>query len=227
MQLSNIIGLPVYSIYECERVGYVLNIILGHKFNKICHLIISDEENEAIYTVNMRNIYKINDECILIRNKTKLSVNSVQSNNIINNTVITLEGKKDVVQDVLLDQGFNVEKIECQKTSFGCNDILCNANNILILKNNNTNIKRKNFRPRPKKINVTSVSQPVSILDNITRPTPLKVNSSGNIIGKHLSNNLYSHQNEILATKGSLINQNTINLARQFGVVNQLIALAK
>ncbi|MBQ7602533.1 MAG: hypothetical protein IJU58_00060 [Clostridia bacterium] len=229
MQLSNIIGLPVYSIYECEYVGYVLKGIFNHSLSKINNLVVEDDENEIDYTINIRNIYKINNDCILIRNKTKLNVSSTQDNSIINNTILTLEGQKDVVKDVLLDDNFCVLSIQGKKLSFNHTDILCKQNDIIMLKSNNQNIKRKNFRPRLKHIpNVKEqTTQPVSILDNIAHPTPIKANNVVNIIGKHLSDNLYSRQNEILAVKNSVITQSTINIARQFNVFNQLIALAK
>lgn len=228
MQLSNIIGLPVFSIYECQSVGYVLNVVLNHKLNKISHIIISDEDNETIYTINIYNIYKITSECLLIRNNTKLSVNQIKENSVMNNIILTIDGQKDYVKDVLIDQNYNIKSIQGQKLNFGFLDVLCKQNNIILLKPNNPQIKRKNFRPRLKKVNIPKTdAHPVSILDNISRPTLIKVNNTAQTIGKHLSANLYSHQNEILAAKGSVVTQSTINIARQFGVLNQLIALAK
>lgn len=229
MQLSNIIGLPVYSIYECEYVGYVLTGIFNRSLSKVNNFVIVDDENEFDYTINIRNIYKINNDCILIRNKTKLNVSSTQDNSIINNTILTLDGQKDVTKDVLLDDNFCVLSIQGKKFSFNYTDILYKQNDIIILKSDNPNIKRKNFRPRQRHITAVNKqpAQPVSILDNIARPTPIKANNVVNIIGKRLSDNLYSRQNEILAVKNSVITQSIVNTARQFNVFSQLIALAK
>lgn len=227
MQFTNIIGLPVFSIYECNNVGYIINAIFNKNMTKIKYLIVADDENEVLYIINIRNIYKLNNDCLLIKNNTKLSVNSFETYNIINNTVLDLTKGKDVVKDLTINNNFEIESIDGKNSNFKPEQIIYKNNNIILIDSNNQ-LKRKNFRPRKNKIKTqTTTNQTVSILQSIGMPTPVRVNNLNNIIGKKLADNLYSRQNEILATKNSLITNNTINIAKQFNVVTNLLSLAK
>ena len=229
MQLSNIIGLPVFSIYDCQNVGYVLDVVYTRNLNKIAYFVVSDDDNEVIYTINIRSIYKISNECVLIKNNTKLNVSTLEPNNIVGHTILSLDGQKDSVKDVCLDENYCVQSIQGQKITFGCQDILYRQNKIVILKDSAGLLKRKNFAPRIRNVPSApqNATQSVSILNSISQPIQVRVNSTNSVIGKHLTQNLYSRQNEVLATKDSTITQSTVNIARQFGVLNQLIALAK
>lgn len=226
MQYTNLIGLPVFSIYECESVGYVLNAVFNKHLTKITHLVIADDDNEVLYIINIRNIYKLNNDCLLIKNNTKLSVNNFETCEVINNTIIDLTKGKDVVKDITLSQDFKIESIDGKNNSFKPAQILYKNNNIILLDSNNI-FKRKNFKPRKAKIKLEHLNTPVSILQNIGMPTTMRANNLNNIIGKRLSDNLYSRQNEILATKNTTITTNTINIAKQFNVVSSLLSLAK
>ncbi len=229
MQYTQIIGSKVFSIYECKNVGYVLGGTFNLKLNKLTNLIVADDDNETTYCLSIRNIYTINNNCVLIKNLTKLVVSDTESQPIINMDIVDITGKTDTVKDITIDENFNLTTIFGANLTFDPKDIVYTKNNILLVNTSSQKISHKNFRPRTKKLTtlITSPAQNVNILQDLTKPTPVRVNNLNTIMGKKLADNLYSRQNEILAYKNTIITQNTINIARQFNVLNNLLILAK
>ncbi len=229
MQYTQIIGSKVFSVYECQNTGYVLGATFNQKLNRLTNLIIADDETETTYCLSIRNIYKINNNCVLIKNLTKLAVGNTESQPIINNEIVDISGSTDKVKDVTINQNFEIESIVGEKATIKPQDVVCAKNGILLVNTSEQKLSRKSFRPRTKNLTKieTAPAQTVNILEDITKPTPIRMNNLNNIIGKRLSENLFSRQNEILAYKNTVITQNTINIARQFNVLNNLLMLAK
>lgn len=86
LKLSEIISLPVLSIYECYCVGFVENALFDKK-TKICKFLkIYNEINDQYYLLPTKNIYSISDSILCIKNITTL----IMSDNFDENKYINL-----------------------------------------------------------------------------------------------------------------------------------------
>lgn len=229
MELTKIVGTKVYSLFDCIEAGYVLGVIFNKKYSKITNLIVANDEDEAIYALNIKNIFKINKNCILIRNLTKLSVTADQSQNILKNTLLDVDGQSDTVNEIILSDNFEVLKLVGKELSIAPQNILYAKNHVIVCNTKNLNFRRKNFRPRTKRIDkLEPQTQTVVVLEEqIAKPKIIVANNLNNYVGKRIKENLYSNDNQVVAYKNSIITYNTVDLAKQLDIVEKLVELAK
>ena len=229
MQLTEIIGTKVYSIYDCTLIGFVLGMNFDNKMTKIKTIIIANDEEEIEYTLNTKNIFCLGENCILVKNLGKVEVTTSESQKIVNQTIVDLSGQIDVVKNVIFNDKFEVEQLVGSSFNILPSQIMLFKNNMLLTNKNSLDFKRKQFKPRTviNKIPVNE-NKTVGILESgILKPQTIVGNNLVNIVGKRLSNNLFSKQNQILAYKNSIITYNLIDLAKQFDVVDSLLDLVK
>ena len=100
MQLTNLIGSNVYSVYDCAKMGFVVAVSFNKHLNKLENLFVANDEEDAILTLNVKNIYKTNKNTILIRNNTKLAITPQSPQSLINQTLVNIDGFEDVVNNV-------------------------------------------------------------------------------------------------------------------------------
>ena len=109
---TQIIGMPVISVYSCELVGTVINMQISSKKNKIANLIISSAEDDITYLLPVKKVYAV-EACVLIRNKQVLSVTSeLIVPSMINLQTFGLSGKDyGKIKELVLDEKRNNTKI--------------------------------------------------------------------------------------------------------------------
>ena len=229
MQLTNIIGTKVYSIYDCKEIGYVLNAIYNKKMTKITSFLIANDEDELEYTLKAQNIFSFGSNCVLIKNSTKVEITTAEAQNIRNCTMLDFSGEVDKLKDIIFNEKYEVEAFVGNDFKITPAQIITIKNNTFLTNRNNLEFKRRQFRPR-KRVNdiITKQTQNVKILENnISKPQTIIGNNLNVIVGKRLSENLYSKQNQILGYKNSIITYNLIDIAKQLDIVDSLVKLAK
>lgn len=228
MQLTNLIGSNVYSVYECEKVGFVVAVSFNKHLNKLENIFVANDENDESFTVNVRNIYRINGNTVLIKNNTKLAITSTPTNNLINQSILNFNGAEDVVKEVELDENFNVTSILGNHIKLSPENVICNKNNIILCNTTEEKFSRRTFRPRSK-INKQNVNkeQSVKILENeISKPTHITGNNAMLLLGKHLTQSLYDNGN-VVAYKNSIVTHNTVEMCKQLNILDKLSELVK
>lgn len=112
MNASEIISKKVYSIYEGNEVGYVLNFSLDEKLSKLDFLVVVSlyEENEMI--LKTEDVSSINDEAVFIKSEKALFFDAnADTNNPIGKKIFSTNGDAmGCVNDVELVK-FSVKKI--------------------------------------------------------------------------------------------------------------------
>ena len=245
--LSTVLGKPVISLYNGQVEGTILNAIFDKKLKKIKYLSIFNDNNEEEITTELRiletkNIYNLGQDAVVIKNNSCLenASNYEPELNIVNpiNSIVytalgTYLGK---ITDIVFDDNFNVTECALNNNqSFQIDNLIKFSDGITIIQDKNKKIDVTKFKT--KKPAITKTNEVVKILriDNInnivplhnednTSPTlPTKVTSSVDfLLGRVITENLYTQSKELIAKKGNIISLKTIENARKFGKIKDL-----
>ena len=148
---TEIIGAQVLSAHNSMALGTVINMQLNDKNTKVNYLIISGNDDETTYLLPSNKIFAIKD-AIIIRNQTALSVTAdVGIQNIINANAYSISGKSyGKINEIELDDKFNVINIKTQNENLSPNKIIGFNNGILIFNDTDKKYTNSTFRPRIK-----------------------------------------------------------------------------
>lgn len=241
-KISEILSKPVISLYEGAVEGIIKNFTFDKKLKKITHFIVFDaEENADDQVITSNNIFAIGENALVIKNATCLEPLTnfepqLKINNPINLQVYTTQGKCiGKVTDVIIEKNFAVKSfLISNDKEIDIKEIISLSKNAILVQDENVKINRTKLtnHKRPKLIKTDS---PITILRNDSlapilpqipnTPTtlPTKVTSSVNfLVGRVVTQNLYSQSKELIAKKGSLISQKTIDNARKNGKIKEL-----
>lgn len=240
--LSEIIGKSIISLYEGKVLGTITNVAFEKKLKKITHFIFFETENDEVeFVIHSNAIFAAGKNALVIKNASAVEPLSNLEPQIalcspINLQVFTTQGAcLGKVCDVFIDATFNVcsiaisngETLSAQEVvSFSDNAILIQDKNVKI----NTSKLSKQNRPKLIKtetpvtiLRTDTISPILSQLQNTTATLPTKVTSSVNfLVGRVVTQNLYSQSKELIAKKGSLISQKTIENAKKNGKIKEL-----
>lgn len=228
MNLTDIIGKKVYSIYEGEIVGTILQASFDRQFTKIHSFRIFDEE-ENEFDILMSNIKALGD-CVIITNKNKLNTPTIKNiKNPLNMDVInenaTHLGK---INEVELDRFGGVSNI------FTTLNYNLNPNFVYFRKQfvlfSESKINITNYRPRSEKFDLQNIK--VNIL-NIEQaklnpsfiPSKIQFNP-GSMVGKIAKSDLLGLNNEIIVKANQVITEKIIDDAGKHNRLNQLYYIA-
>lgn len=124
-KFTEIIGAKVFSAYNTEYIGVVLNIQMNSHFTRAKNLVISGNDDETIYLLPFQKIFAI-DSIVLIRNKTALSVvpDGIRDS-ILNAQCITLSGlDAGRITEIEFDDKFYIQKIITETASFSSKQLI-------------------------------------------------------------------------------------------------------
>ena len=163
MNLKNIIGKKVYSVYEGDTVGTVMSANFNNSFKKISSLIVFDDEDDE-YCLPLSSVMAMGDG-IIIKNRTKLrDLHEIRNIGIICKEVFDENAKNlGIIDDVEFDLQGNIEKyITNNKTELDPAFVIFRKGFILYSKNK---IVISNLRPRKKNIDLKTIKVKVSTGD--------------------------------------------------------------
>ncbi|MBO7527249.1 MAG: hypothetical protein J6T74_05040 [Clostridia bacterium] len=227
MNLKNIIGKKVYSVYEGDTVGTVMSANFNNSFKKISSLIVFDDEDDE-YCLPLSSVMAMGDG-IIIKNRTKLrDLHEIRNIGIICKEVFDENAKNlGIIDDVEFDLQGNIEKyITNNKTELDPAFVIFRKGFILYSKNK---IVISNLRPRKKNIDLKTIKVKVfnikDIKENSFLPSKLQYNPQS-ILGKIAKGDLVGLNNEIIIKTNQTITEKTILDATKHNRLNQLYYLA-
>lgn len=231
-KISDVISLPVISIYESDYKGIVYNLLLDKTQKKCKYFCILDEEENINHRLPIDNIFTIGDECILIKNNTLLELdcnNHYELNliNPLNLPVYNLNGKsfgscidiiidnKQCVSSMLLSNGATIQ----------ADKILNIGNSAILIGEKNINIAK--FKPNQRIKQKLTNHNKVVMLTKFDKPSTENTNNPSNtnkiitdfrfLIGRILNKDIVAINGEIIAKHGTAITKDIINKASLYG----------
>lgn len=217
MKYSSFIGKKVVLIYEGKVDSYVLDVVIKNKY--LSRLLLADIEEETKKVVDRKDIYKIGEDAILIRNASKIT----QSEPFITETfmgksVFDIDGNSlQTVKDIEFDKNFKISYLETEKTKFNFQNIISNESAIII--DRDSKHKKHHFKPKSPQIPLSPSSQVVNILET---KIPPRISSKNNLIGRKLLKDLVGYNSTLIARKNSIITPHILALAKQHNVLSDL-----
>ena len=240
-KLSEVLSKPILSLFTGKVEGTIKTAIFDKKLQKIKYLLVFNEnEQNDEYIIPTQNFFAIGENALVIKNSSCLEPLSnfepqITFNNPINLRTFTTKGNLlGNVTDVFFDEKFVVEKILLSNNqTIDITDLASFSENSIIVqdKDKKVNISKFCEQKRPRLI---KSNEPVTILrtNNIqtletSQPQiaalPSKVTSSVNfLVGRTITQNLYSQSKELIAKKGTPISLKTIESAKRNGKIKEL-----
>lgn len=242
IKISEIISMPVISIYEGEQQGIIFNILFDSKLKKCKFACVLNETDKIKKVLNINHIYKIGKDCIFLKNN---SILDLECNNdriidnylsILNVNVFDLNGTKlGICFDVEIDNKFNIlniilnnnQKISKNKlVNISKNAILVYDSPVRISKfkpNNNTSIN--NIKDN-KVIMLSEIDSTITQKSNYQSNTKI-ITDSHFLLDRIIEKDIQAINGEIIAKKNTTINKNTISKASKYGKLIELARYSK
>ncbi len=217
MKYSSFIGKKVVLIYEGKVDSYVLDVVIKNK--SMSQLLLADIEEETKKVVNKKDIYKIGEDAILIRNANKITQSEPYiKETFIGKSVFDIEGNfLQTVKDIEFDEKFKIIYLATENAQFTLENIISNESAIIIDKNSKH--KKHHFKPKVPQIPLSPTSQVVNILET---KIPPRISSKNNLIGRKLLKDLVGYNDTLIARKNSIITPHILALAKQHNVLSDL-----
>lgn len=233
-KVSNIISMPVISIYESKVVGYIQNLLFNSKTKK-CEYVVITSPDEIEYVLHKKDINSITEDSLTIQNQTKLTLKDNEEYNLstlynpINATIYDINGKKlQNIKDISLDKSLKIENYLVEENlSIDKKYIISFTENIAIYSKNNK-VKLSNYKPKSKIIKESySNNSLVTIEDKTTSFVTEKTTDSRMLLNRTATKDIILPNGEILIKSGSYITYATIKNACMYGKVIELTKYSK
>ena len=228
MNLTNLFGKQVFSLYEGEIIGTIVEAIYNSDYSKVISLKIFDQE-EIEYEIKLQNIKAISD-CVIIANKTKL--------NFYLNKNLPTPFFKDVIDqgakqygkiiDCIIEQNGQIKHFLTDKNQELLPEYIYLRNNFIYYSNQKLSIKSIKPRQNAKalneiKVNVLSFNTKETKSDFL--PSRLQYNPTS-LLGKVAKDSLLGINNEVIIKANQIITEKTLDDASRHNRLNQLYFLA-
>ena len=230
-KISEIISMPVISLYESEHLGIVYNVMFDYKQKKIKYICIMNETNNIPKIIKFSDIFKIGKDCIFIKNKTYVELqisNELATNNCanpINLPIYNFQGEYlGNSQDVLILDNNEIKSIVLNNgKNIPANEILNISSTAIIV--DSSRISLSKFKPKII-IQKTQKNPKVMILatENIEEKPKQEIQQNTKIItdsrfllGRIINKDIVATNGEIIAKKTSTVTKEIINKASFYG----------
>lgn len=225
-KISNNISKKVISLNEGEFIGYILDAVFDEDLDSLQGFLVVDDESEETFILNKENIKSVGDDCIMMDSTHNLKRSFDEDTfNPIGKNVYDANGVYlGTVIDVVV-QGRSVRRIITDKCEFFKRNIRkIGKNNIIFGKKSLKNTKRQALFVIDESLNQKVTT--LSVKEKQSKPYRIFANQSS-IIGRTMTSDLYGYNNEIIAKKFDIINQNIINRAKLHNKLNFLLYYSK
>ncbi len=234
MNLSDIIGKKVVSMYDLKCCGTVTNILLDSKSKRAKYaIIVEEDDNENItWVLNMRDIFNIFED-VSIKNISTLRLKSEMDlellgyhNPLCNEAYDTLGRHMGVVTDLVLDESHKVTTFSTSVGNFTAQDVVCFNSNILLIKNEAK--KYSSFAPRKslptKTIDTPEVVTIQPVLPSILAPNtyPNRYVDKSTLLGRTVTRVVADSSGFVIARPNQMVNDTIIENARLAGKLRTL-----
>ena len=229
LKLSEIISLPVINLFELKIEGTVENVYIHPTTRKVTYLKIYNEERDEYSVLELKNIYKIGKDAVLIANSNKLT--------LLENKELILEKMVCPLNSFCFDLSgnmlgkineINIEKntlhsIETGQDSYTTSNICGISNNMTIVGDNKVKISK--FSPKTKfSFSKAKTAQKVKIESTIPQK---EITNYEFLLKRKLTKDIKNENGEIIAKNGVRITTNLINKLKCYGKLKELTLNSK
>lgn len=223
---------PIVTLYECNECGIVENFFISSKFK--CKFI--ETSNNVSYVLDTNKIKSFKEDSVIISNKSVLKLKETLALQLskyfkpLKSKVYTLDGKYlGIVTDIILEGNFDLESLVLEEGTKINKSQIFNLSEDLILVNQSSKIRKKSSF-KPKKVQITKVNnydistdiKKIKIQSETPNPLP-KTTYSKILLNRVVTKNIININGEIIAKANTKISLETINKARLFGKLYELI----
>ncbi|MGN1213025.1 MAG: PRC-barrel domain-containing protein [Christensenellales bacterium] len=232
--LSNLIGKPIISIYDGKIEGYVKNLLFDKKLTKLCFLQFFDDNTQEDKLLNVKSIYSIGQDAIILRNSFDVMLDTIDVSNYVNPNnfdIYSVDGNKiGKVSDITLNDKNKIENLVLQdKTKLLIKNILNVGDKVVILKQGQSKLNISFFKSKANIIKYNKSDIKVEIQNGVTyikpqKPNKIITNNYEFLIGRKTNKNIYADNGELLVKKQTKINTNIIDVVCRNGKLKELTA---
>ena len=233
-KISDIISMPLISLYESEFLGVIQNVLFDSALKKCTCAIVLNENENITQAINMSNIHIIGKDCVYIRNKTclELETNCLHELNKnktpMNLPTYNLQGEyAGICTDIYIDENYEVIKILLNTgEELNSEKIFNISKNTLII--NNQKISKNKFKPKTKFIKFEDMGSKVIILSDSIKekneqvsippaPSHKIITDYRFLVGRILNKDIMAINGEMIAKKDTIVTKDIINKASLYG----------
>lgn len=229
LKLSEIISLPIINLFELKIEGTVENVYIHPTTRKITYLKIYNEERDEYSVLELKNVYKIGKDAVLIANSNKLT--------LFENKELILEKMVCPLNSFCFDLSgnilgkineINIEKntlhsIETEQNSYPATNIYGLSNAVTLIGNNKVKINR--FSPKTKfSFSKAKTAQKVKIESAIPQK---EITNYEFLLKRKLTKDIKNENGEIIAKNGVRVTTNLINKLKCYSKLKELTLNSK
>jgi sporulation protein YlmC with PRC-barrel domain len=211
MNVCDLISKKVYSIYEGNEIGYVLNVSFDSELTKLDYLVVVSlyEENEMI--LKFQDVIQMNNEAVFINSEKLLSFDvNAFPNNPIGKKIFSVKGEfMGRVEDVEISKNF-VKKIIGSQCEIMPKNIFSIGNDCMFFSKNK--IKKSKIIEKNKEINVN--------IQKISFPYKQKCQGD-NLLGKKILSDILDKNHIVSYKKNTIVTPKIIIDAKQKGLLKK------
>lgn len=235
-KISDIISTPVISLYEGEHIGIIYNIMFDYRQKKCNFACILNENDNIPRLIKFKDIFKIGNDCIFIKNLTCLDLETncekemEENTNPINLKVYNLSCEfLGTSHDIIVDDNFRISQIVLNNGKIiEKNDILNIGKSTIIV---GSDVSIQKFKPVVKSIKIQNSPKKVMILSdfiNSETNTQNKIITDFRfLIGRILSQDVIALNGEMIARKDSIVTKDIVNKASSYGKLVEIARYSK
>ena len=235
-KISDIISTPVISLYEGEHIGIIYNIMFDYRQKKCNFACILNENDNILRIIKFKDIFKIGNDCIFIKNLTCLDLETncekemEENTNPINLKVYNLSCEfLGTSHDIIVDDNFRISQIVLNNGKIiERNDILNIGKSTIIV---GSDVSIQKFKPVVKSIKIQNSPKKVMILSdfiNSETNTQNKIITDFRfLIGRILSQDVIALNGEMIARKDSIVTKDIVNKASSYGKLVEIARYSK
>lgn len=235
-KISDIISTPVISLYEGEHIGIIYNIMFDYRQKKCNFACILNENDNIPRLIKFKDIFKIGNDCIFIKNLTCLDLETncekemEENTNPINLKVYNLSCEfLGTSHDIIVDDNFRISQIVLNNGKIiERNDILNIGKSTIIV---GSDVSIQKFKPVVKSIKIQNSPKKVMILSdfiNSETNTQNKIITDFRfLIGRILSQDVIALNGEMIARKDSIVTKDIVNKASSYGKLVEIARYSK
>lgn len=229
IKLSDLISKQLLNLYSGKLEGTIKDVNFDKYYKKITSLTIFDNDEEE-YTFLANKIYAINDY-VVIKNNDNLNstINQIDinSNNPINLKVFSIKGQDlGVLQEIVLNDNLTVKEYISSMTTFLPTQIV-NISNSIIVNLTNKKISISSFRPHIKSPTSNHIVK-IMTIEKTPQSLPQKfVGNSDFLLGRTTTQDIYSLDNHLLVSKGTIITKHILSTLKSHGKLSETTLYSK
>ena len=235
-KISDIISTPVISLYEGEHIGIIYNIMFDYRQKKCNFACILNENDNIPRLIKFKDIFKIGNYFIFIKNLTCLDLETncekemEENTNPINLKVYNLSCEfLGTSHDIIVDDNFRISQIVLNNGKIiERNDILNIGKSTIIV---GSDVSIQKFKPVVKSIKIQNSPKKVMILSdfiNSETNTQNKIITDFRfLIGRILSQDVIALNGEMIARKDSIVTKDIVNKASSYGKLVEIARYSK